>query len=155
METTEHITIHQLAKWLEGDNCACAIEESTLMAIIGYREDETPQTLEIKLTHLQEQSHIYALDCQMEVCALTSAEVIREVSSFLFFINRMSEPPGFFLHELDDTVYYRYVWMGSCLDRTTVQALMERIANLFESYSVLITEIAKGQLSFHQALEFI
>lgn len=155
METSDPITIHHLAKWLEADNCACAIEDSTLMAIIGYRQDETPQTLEIKINRSQEQIHIYALDCQMEVSSLNSSEVIREVSSFLFFINRMSEPPGFFLHELDDTIYYRYVWIGTSLDAATLHALLERIADLFESYCGLITEIAKGQLSFHQALEFI
>lgn len=143
-------TIQLLAKWIESDERHSAVEEESLLTAIGLRQDMNPQLLEIQ--YLPTNDGSIALQFQMQLVQLNGSEKAGEVTSFLFFLNRMADLPGFFLQELEDTVYYRYVWIGTQLDRPTLEVLVERCRGLFESYTGILEEICQGKISFHQAI---
>lgn len=150
----EQITssLQLLEKWMRAEEKLCDIENQVLFIRVGYRVDMTPQILETQYLAQPESAEVVAIQFQMELMALASPSFLQEVTSFLFFLNRMAEPPGFFLHELDDTIYYRYVWFGKEMERETFCVLVSKFSHLYETYSGLIQDICQGKLTFHQAI---
>lgn len=80
---------------------------------------------------------------------------LSQVSSLLLFLNQLSDFPGFELNELDNEVYFRYVWIvkKSGVDSKLVASIIGNILLHIELFSLSIERLAKGEVTFNDLLK--
>ena len=79
-----------------------------------------------------------------------------EMGSLLHFINRFLDLPGFELSEMDQKVFYRYVWLTSENQGIAVgvlKTIVSLIALLMELFSEPIMQVAQGRTTFTGLLD--
>ncbi|NGX42192.1 MAG: hypothetical protein K940chlam7_00469 [Chlamydiae bacterium] len=86
---------------------------------------------------------------------LAKDDTLFEVRSLTSFLNQLLEIPGFEVDELENRIYYRYVFMGVDSEenlKLTV-SVIGTILLLLDVYGAMIEPLAEGKVSFDEMLE--
>lgn len=78
-----------------------------------------------------------------------------EVAHFLHFLNRYLELPGFEMSELEDQIFFRYIWMTTkpALVPDLVLSLLGIILLNIDLFTQSIESISEGKKTYSQLLE--
>lgn len=78
-----------------------------------------------------------------------------QVSGFTLFINQMVDFPGFEFNELENRLYYRYVWITktSGFDPQLIMSIIGIISLFLELFSATFERLAENEITFNQLLE--
>lgn len=150
----ENHFLNSLVAQLQQLDFRCEQEGQTVLVIIGEKKDGTPQLLEIRQysSSSLENGRLFEFQLHFESRGGGSSN---ELHALIFFLNRIIDLPGFGVHDLDETVYYRYVMPAEDHSKHLLSELVPLICDLHQTYKDLIETVASGEKTFQEALSLV
>lgn len=157
---------------LEQAHVNCAYYEPTteipfdrILVLLGQDNQQREQIVEITA---QEQSlnfentspastPVYRIQFQLLFPFTVEDLATSQMASLLLFINRLLDFPGLELDELDNQIYYRYVWLTKKqkIDVALILSILGIIVLVLQLFTPAIEAIANGTSTFNELLEEI
>jgi len=127
-----------------------------LLVFLGHDYKERGRTLEVisieQITDLEEPTYA-KVQFQVPFPFRIEPATAQQVGSVLHFINRQLELPGFEMDEVDDLLFFRYVWVTKSVDETLFKSLLGIIMMQLELFTETIERVATGSVTFNDLLE--
>lgn len=98
-----------------------------------------------------------SLEFNLEFPVRFSAYTLYDIARLVSFLNASVDLPGFYISEMDDSVGYRYVWVGDGkgIDHQLILGLMGSITILRDLYISVIEDVSVGKKTLDQVFEQI
>ena len=163
--------LEQIEKLLKEANFDCSLEPQTkappfgrVLLFLGNDQQNRERILEITsqvqdlgegLQEPPKEPQFLRIQFELALPFNIQDNTANEVSSLLFFLNRMLELPGFELDETNSKVFYRYVLLTSNkeVQKPLLTGIIGVITMLLELFSETIERVAVGQNTFEELLE--
>lgn len=164
------MVLEQIEKFLEKEQFDCSLVNSSedvpydrLLVFLGLDYEKREQILEIiaqeqltdPLVKSSPEESYYRIQFQIPLSFKVEDLALNQVASLILFLNQLVDFPGLELHELNNQVIYRYVWLtkGSGIDSKLIISITGIIMLLLELFTASIERLALGKSTFNELLE--
>lgn len=129
-----------------------------LLVFIGLDYEKREQILEIvaqEQLQISDQEKYYRIQFQLSFPFKVENLALNQVGSLILFLNQLVDFPGLELHELNNQVVYRYVWLAkkSGIDSKLITSIVGIVMLLLELFTPSIERLAQGNTTFNELLE--
>ena len=165
--------LHWFQKILNENKIDCSIIDPTekipyprALISLGVDTKERPKILEVII---QEQENgesvlpsgkglkkgLLRIQFQAQLPFSIAKLAVNEVSHLLHFLNRFLELPGFEMSELDDQIFFRYIWFTTktALTPDLALSIIGIILMNLDLFALSIENVSSGKKTYSQLLE--
>lgn len=162
---------HRIQKILENEKFECSEHipdhlTDDLMVLLGNDKLERERILNISCRPLrfripglnpQQQDQYYNIQFSIQLPFTVQDLSATQISSLILFINHSMDWPGFDFDELNNKVFFRYIWLikDSALDATLLLNIVTAISLNLDLFSETLEQVALGKATFNEILHKI
>lgn len=170
----EHEFLVQFQSILRDEEYDCALVDATdvvpyerLLVFLGLDEKDRERILEVTILKQELmkgmeltksiEPDFFRIQFQIGFPFSALPETSNQITSFVCYLNRMIELPGFELNEIDLKLFYRYVLLygEEKFNKKMFISIVGMIMLTLELFSHSLEKIAVGEMTFNALLEQI
>lgn len=162
--------LQEIQNQLEQAHVNCAYYSATtevpferILVLLGQDDQQREQIVEMTAQeqhlhlaeNVQTENSFYRIQFQLLLPFKVEDTALPQMASLILFINRLLDFPGLELDELDNQIYYRYVWLAKKheVDVSIILSILGIILLVLQLFTPAIESIANGTSTFNELLE--
>jgi hypothetical protein len=165
-----HDVLNKLTQILNQEKLDCTLanpndKKGPLLLYLGTDTQERNRIVEISVTRQEMKQTIdtsketipdfYQITFHFTFPSRFADYTLSDISSLVFLLNRLIELPGFEVNEVENSVYYRYVWLTTeaGMHPKIVLGIVGILMFLFDSFTEALESVGNGKLTLHELLK--